>query len=154
MQITFDEIRELLPQKFPLLMIDRIIELEEGKRAVAVKNITGNELFFLGHFPDMAVMPGALIIEGMAQTAIVLFRKSFDDEPGFSVENKLFFFGSAKARFLRPVVPGDQLQLEVVMTKAVSTGALVEATATVDGKTVAKAVLGFGLKDLDGQSEQ
>jgi 3-hydroxyacyl-[acyl-carrier-protein] dehydratase len=150
LQIKFDEIRELLPQKFPLLMIDRVIELERGKRAVAIKNITGNELFFLGHFPDTAVMPGTLIIEGMAQTAIILFRKSFEEEPGRRLdEKKLFFFGSAKARFLKPVVPGDQLQIEVVMTKAVSTGAIVEATATVDGKTVAKAVLGFGVKDRE-----
>jgi 3-hydroxyacyl-[acyl-carrier-protein] dehydratase len=149
-EITFEEIKTLVPQKFPLLMVDRVIALEKGKRAVAIKNITGNELFFLGHFPNMAVMPGALIIESMAQTAIILFRKSYEDDAAASDEaNTLFFFGGAKVRFLKPVVPGDQLQIEVTVTKAISVGAVVQAIATVDGQRVAKADLSFGVKKLD-----
>mgnify|MGYP001605645676 CR=1 FL=1 len=131
MEIKFDEIQALLPQKFPFLMVDRVISLEQGKKAVAIKNVTGNEIFFLGHFPNMAVLPGALIIESMAQTAIILFRKS-DEAHGRTFDEKtLFFLGGATVRFFKPVFPGDQLQIEVTLTKAVSTGAIVEAIATV-----------------------
>ena len=144
--MQFDELSALLPQKFPFLMLDRIISLEKGKTVVALKNISGNEIFFLGHFPGMAVMPGTMIIEGMAQAAIVLFRKSYEDgEPRLDGE-RVFFFGAAKARFLKPVVPGDQLRIEVTITKAISTGGVVEGIASVDGQVVAKAELSFGVK--------
>ena len=150
MEITFDEIKALVPQKFPLLMVDRVLSLEKGSKIVAIKNITGNEIFFLGHFPAMAVMPGAFIIESMAQTAIILFRKSYDvDEAAGEDTNTLFFFGGAKVRFLKPVIPGDQLQIEVTIVKAISVGGVVEAIATVDGQQVAKASLSFGVKRLD-----
>jgi 3-hydroxyacyl-[acyl-carrier-protein] dehydratase len=145
--MSFEEIREILPQKFPFLMVDRIIALEKGKRAVAIKNISGNEIHFLGHFPNMAVFPGALILEGMAQTAILLFRKSFEgDVATLDDPNVLFFFGAANARFFKPVVPGDQLRMEVKVTKSYSTGGMVEAVATVDGARVAKGELTFGVK--------
>ena len=98
----------------------------------------------------MAVMPGAFIIESMAQTAIILFRKSYhDDVVAREDDNTLFFFGGAKVRFLKPVVPGDQLQIEVTIVKAISVGAVVEAIATVAGQRVAKADLSFGVKRLD-----
>src|ERR1041385_6912509 len=142
MVITFEEIKALIPKKYPFLMVDRVLSLERGKRIVAIKNITGNEIFFLGHFPAMAVMPGALIIESMAQAAIILFRKSDDTEAAtVDREDRLFFFGAAKARFFRPVVPGDQLYLEVTITKAISSAGIVEAIATVDGQVVSKADL-------------
>jgi 3-hydroxyacyl-[acyl-carrier-protein] dehydratase len=144
--MQFDELSALLPQKFPFLMLDRIVSLEKGKTIVALKNISGNEIFFLGHFPGMAVMPGTLIIEGMAQAAIVLFRKSYEDEERRLDEDRVFFFGAAKARFLRPVVPGDQLRIEVTITKAISTGGVVEGVASVDGRVVSKAELTFGVK--------
>lgn len=150
MEISFEEIKALVPQKFPFLMVDRVLELEPGKRTVAIKNITGNEIFFLGHFPNMAVMPGALIIEGMAQTAIILFRKTAEAEGvTFDDEKTLFFFGGAKVRFLKPVVPGDQLQFEVTITKAISVGGVVKAEATVDGHRMAYAELSFGAKSID-----
>jgi 3-hydroxyacyl-[acyl-carrier-protein] dehydratase len=145
--ITFEEIKALVPQRFPFLMVDRVLSLETGTRIVAIKNITGNELFFLGHFPNMAVMPGALIIESMAQTALILFRKSAEEEGNtFDNDNTLFFFGGAKVRFLKPVFPGDQLQIEVTMVKAISVGGVVKALATVDGQRVAQAELSFGAK--------
>ena len=148
--LTFEEIKALVPQKFPFLMVDRVLSLEMGKRAVAIKNITGNEIFFLGHFPNMAVMPGALIIESMAQTAIILFRKSAEEAGRtFDDANTIFFFGGAKVRFLKPVVPGDQLQIEVTMVKAISMGGVVKAIATVDGQRVAQAELSFGAKSKD-----
>ena len=150
MEITFDEIKALVPQKFPLLMVDRVLALEKGYKIVAIKNITGNELFFLGHFPAMAVMPGAFIIESMAQTAIILFRKSYEgDRAAGDDANTLFFFGGAKVRFLKPVIPGDQLRIEVTIVKAISVGAVVEAIATVEGQMVAKASLSFGVKRAD-----
>jgi len=144
--MQFDELSALLPQKFPFLMLDRIISLEKGKTVVALKNISGNEIFFLGHFPGMAVMPGTMIIEGMAQAAIVLFRKSYEDGELRLDGERVFFFGAAKARFLKPVVPGDQLRIEVTITKAISTGGVVEGIASVDGQVVAKAELSFGVK--------
>jgi 3-hydroxyacyl-[acyl-carrier-protein] dehydratase len=147
LEIGFEEVRALLPQKFPFLMVDKIVEWEKGKRAVALKNITGNEIWFLGHFPNRAVLPGALVIEGMAQTAILLFRKSFEGELKEATDPEtLFFFGSAKVRFLRPVVPGEQLLIEVNVVKVVSTGGIVDAVARVEGQVVAKAQLGFGVK--------
>ena len=147
MEIRFEEIKRLLPQKFPFIMIDRIVEFDKGKRAVAIKNISGNEIHFLGHFPEMAIFPGALILEGMAQTAIVLFRKSYEGEiKALDDPETLFFFGSANARFLKTVVPGDQLRLEVTVTKSYSTGGMVEAVATVDGVKVCKGELSFGVK--------
>jgi 3-hydroxyacyl-[acyl-carrier-protein] dehydratase len=149
-EINFDEIKALVPQKFPLLMVDRVLALEKGKKIVAIKNITGNEIFFLGHFPNMAVMPGAFIIESMAQTAIILFRKSYEDDAAAREQaNTVFLFGGAKVRFLKPVIPGDQLQIEVTMIKAISVGGVVEAIATVEGQRVAKANLTFGVKRLD-----
>ena len=148
--ITFEEIKALVPQRFPFLMVDRVLSFETGKRIVTIKNITGNELFFLGHFPNMAVMPGALIIESMAQTALILFRKSAEEEGRtFDNDSTLFFFGGAKVRFLKPVFPGDQLQIEVTMVKAISVGAVVKAIATVDGQRVAQAELSFGAKSKD-----
>jgi 3-hydroxyacyl-[acyl-carrier-protein] dehydratase len=146
--LGFDEVSGLLPQKFPFLMLDRVLSIEKGKSLIALKNVTGNEIFFLGHFPGMAVMPGALIIESMAQAAIVLFRSSFDAGDAAAGENqgRIFFFGAARARFLHPVVPGDQLRLEVTITKAISTGGIVDAVASVDGRVVSKASLTFGVK--------
>jgi 3-hydroxyacyl-[acyl-carrier-protein] dehydratase len=146
MVLTFEEIKALVPQKFPFLMVDRVLALEPGKRVVAIKNITGNEIFFLGHFPTMAVMPGALIIESMAQTAIILFRKSAEQEGRTFDDDRTLFFGGAKVRFLKPVFPGDQLQLEVTIVKAISVGGVVKAIATVDGQRVAQAELSFGAK--------
>jgi len=155
MAITFEEIKTLVPQKFPFLMVDRVLDLEPGKRVVAIKNITGNEIFFLGHFPNMSVMPGALIIEGMAQTAIILFRKTAEaDGVIFDDEKTLFFFGGAKVRFLKPVVPGDQLQFEVTIIKAISVGGVVKAEATVDGHRMAYAELSFGAKSIDDMESE
>ncbi len=147
MEIKFEEIKALLPQRFPFLMVDKIIALEKGRSIVAIKNISGNEIHFLGHFPHMAVFPGALILEGMAQTAIILFRKSneLDRAPQDDPE-ALFFMGTVNARFFHPVVPGDQLRVEVTIVKAYSTAGMVEAVATVDGRTVAKGELTFGVK--------
>jgi 3-hydroxyacyl-[acyl-carrier-protein] dehydratase len=145
MQLSFEEIKELIPQRFPFIMIDRIVEIEPGKRAVSIKNISGNDIFFLGHFPEKAVMPGAAIIEAMAQTAIVLFAAGKERQEGSG--NPLYYFGSVKARFLHAVVPGDQLRIEVINVKSLPNTAYVSAEAFVEDKKVSEAELVFSVKD-------
>lgn len=155
MTLNFEEIKALIPQRFPFIMVDRVIELDPGKSAVAVKNISGNDIFFLGHFPEKAVMPGAAIIEAMAQTAIILFACS---PPASSPENKtagesssqkkpIYYIGSVKARFHHPVVPGDQLRIKVVNVKSLPTGAFVSGEAFVEDKKISEAELVFSVKD-------
>ena len=144
MQLDFEAIKTYLPQRFPFIMLDKIIELEPGKRAVGIKNISGNDIFFLGHFPDRAVMPGAAIIEAMAQTAIVLFATAQQEQQ--QGKKPVYLFGSVKARFLHTVVPGDQLMLTVENTKSLPTGAYVTAVATVEGEKVSEADLVFSIQ--------
>jgi len=137
-----DVIQKILPQRYPFLMIDRIVELETAKKVVAIKNVTVNEGFFSGHFPDQPVMPGVLIIEAMAQAAIMLFY----DPAKPLAENKTFFLGSVKTRFLEPVFPGDQIKITVLAQKFISSGSIVEAVAQVGEKEVCRAELGFMIK--------
>ncbi|MBI5677425.1 MAG: 3-hydroxyacyl-ACP dehydratase FabZ [Planctomycetes bacterium] len=144
--ILFEEIRSLLPQKYPFLFIDKVVEFEEGKKIVCVKNVSGNEPVFVGHFPDFAIMPGVLIIEAMAQASIILFRKSLP--PQQNDKNTVFLLASVNnARFTKPVFPGDQLFIEIIVEKIVSKGAIVQATVKVEEKTVAKASLTFGIAE-------
>jgi len=108
-----NEIMRILPHRFPFLMVDRILEMEPGKRIVGIKNVTINEPFFQGHFPGHPVMPGVLIIEAMAQVAGILAYLSSDEE----IRNKVsYFMAIDNARFRKPVVPGDQLRLEMETT--------------------------------------
>lgn len=145
MQLDFEEIKKLIPQRFPFIMIDRIIELEPGKHAVAVKNVSGNDMVFLGHFPEKAIMPGALILEAMAQTAIILFATS--GKGGSGDQKQMYFFGSVKARFLHPAVPGDQLKIKVENVKSLPIGAYVSGEAFVDDKKITEAELVFSVKN-------
>lgn len=140
--LDINAIRRLLPHRYPMLLVDRIIEMEK-ERIVGVKNVTVNEPFFVGHFPEYPVMPGVLIIEAMAQTAGVLVLGQIPDR-----ENKLVFLVSVeRAKFRRPVVPGDQLRLEAVITKNKITVAKISARALVDGQLVAEADLMCSLQD-------
>ncbi|MFQ3199806.1 MAG: 3-hydroxyacyl-[acyl-carrier-protein] dehydratase [Zhongshania sp.] len=110
MLMDINEIKEYLPQRFPFLLVDRVLELTLGESIVAIKNVTGNENFFNGHFPDLPIMPGVLIIEAMAQAAGILGFKTLDKRPS---EGSIYMFaGVDKARFKRQVVPGDQLVLK------------------------------------------
>ena len=145
MQLDFENIKKLLPQRFPFIMIDRVLELEPGKRAVSVKNVSGNDIFFLGHFPEKAVFPGAAIIEAMAQTAIVLFAAGKEKEE--DGRRPMYYFGSVKARFLNPVFPGDQIKITVVNVKSLPAGAFVSAEAFVDDKKISEAELVFSVKN-------
>lgn len=144
MTMTFEEIKKILPQRFPFIMIDKIVELDPGKSAIAVKNISGNDIFFLGHFPDRAIMPGAAIIEAMAQASIILFataRENSNEKP------QTYLFGSVKARFHHPVVPGDQIKIKVVNVKSLPNGAFVSGEAFVEDKKVSEAELVFSVQN-------
>jgi 3-hydroxyacyl-[acyl-carrier-protein] dehydratase len=145
MQLDFEEIKKLIPQRFPFIMIDKVLEVEPGKHAVSIKNVSGNDILLLGHFPEKAIMPGALIIEAMAQTSIILF--AIDKEKKEGEKKPIYYFGSVKARFLRPVVPGDQLKIKAINVKSLPNGAFVSAEAFVDNKKVSEAELVFSVKD-------
>ena len=132
-------IMDRLPHRFPFLLIDRILELVPGKKVVAVKNVTINEPFFQGHFPNEPVMPGVLIVEAMAQAGAVLVLDSVDKEK----RGQMFFYFSAmdKVRFRKKVVPGDQLILELELLRKRSTAAKMTGIARVEGVRVAEAEL-------------
>jgi beta-hydroxyacyl-ACP dehydratase FabZ len=120
-----------------MLLVDRILELEPGKRIVGLKNVTANEQFFQGHFPGAPVMPGVLIVEAMAQCGAVLFLRDIPDR-----NKKLFLFGGVdKARFRKPVVPGDQLIMELELLQQRATTIRLRGTARVNGNVVAEADL-------------
>jgi beta-hydroxyacyl-ACP dehydratase FabZ len=137
--VTLDirRIQELLPHRYPFLLIDRIIEMEPRQRVVGIKNVTVNEPFFQGHFPGNPVMPGVLILEAMGQAAAVLFLSEEEDMKGRFV----YFAGADKVRFRRPVVPGDQLRCEIEVLRVRSKSCKVLARATVDGELAAEATL-------------
>ena len=140
MDIVFDirKIMDLLPHRYPLLLVDRIIEVVPDERIVGLKNVTINEPFFQGHFPGAPVMPGVLIIEAMAQVGGTLVYLS---RPEGGREELIYFMGIDKARFRKPVVPGDQLVLEIAWTKRRGNVSKMSAKATVDGTLVAEAEL-------------
>jgi 3-hydroxyacyl-[acyl-carrier-protein] dehydratase len=142
--LDINEIRRILPHRYPMLLVDRIVELE-AERIVGIKNVTATEPFFSGHFPDFPVMPGVLIVEAMAQTAGVLVLKSIPDR-----ESKLVLLVSIEsAKFRKPVVPGDQLRLEMVVLKRKNTVAKMAGRATVDGVLVAEAEVMCKLADKE-----
>lgn len=135
--LDINQIMELLPHRYPFLLVDRILEFEMGKRIVGLKNVTMNEPFFQGHFPGHPIMPGVLIIEAMAQTGGVLALKSV---PEAEVKNKVIYFMSIdKAKFRKPVVPGDQMRFEIDIIKQRSTVISLRAVTKVDGTAVAEA---------------
>lgn len=136
--MSIQEIKEIIPHRYPMLLMDRIEELEEGKRVVAKKNVTINEPFFQGHFPHEPVMPGVLIVEAMAQAGAVALL-SLPDFRGKTA----YFGGLDKAKFRKKVTPGDTLILEVEILKVKSAAGIGKGIAYVDGKKVAEAELTF-----------
>jgi 3-hydroxyacyl-[acyl-carrier-protein] dehydratase len=144
MNMTFEEVKEHLKQRFPLLMVDRVLELEPGKRIKTIKNVTGNEIQFLGHFADYAIMPGTLIIEAIGQSASILFSRT----TGKGMNQKEFMALAAvnDMRFLVPVLPGDTITMEVNVLKMTEEAALVEGVARVGDTVVTRGKLSFARK--------
>src|ERR1700676_3836944 len=134
--LDIQAIRDILPHRYPMLLVDAILELEE-ERIVGIKNVTVNEPFFVGHFPDFPVMPGVLIVEAMAQVAGVLVLSQIPDR-----KSKLVLLASVEqAKFRRPVRPGDQLRIEMILAKRKTTIAKMFGTASVGGVVVAEATM-------------
>ncbi|MFZ3131835.1 MAG: 3-hydroxyacyl-ACP dehydratase FabZ [Desulfosporosinus sp.] len=135
------EIQEIIPHRYPFLMVDRIIELEEGKRAVGIKNVSSNEPFFQGHFPGHPIMPGVLIMEALAQVGAVVILK----KPGYAGYLALFA-GLDNVKFRGQVIPGDQLRLEVELIKFRRTFGVAQGKAYVGEELVAEGTLKFFLE--------
>lgn len=138
-EMDINEVLAHLPQRYPLVMIDRVRLLEPGKRIVALKNVSANEPYFPGHFPHHPIMPGVLILEAMAQAAGILVLRTTGSK---SDDKTLYYYvGIDNARFKKPVQPGDQLELEVQLDRALRGISRFVCTARVDGKTVAEATI-------------
>ena len=137
MTLTIQEIMDFLPHRYPFLLIDRVLEFEPQKRLVAIKNVTMNEPFFQGHFPGYPIMPGVLVVEAMAQAGALIMLADIGDR-----EKKLAVFtGIERAKFRRPITPGDQIRIEVKVLSFRSRAGRIEGKATVDGKMACEATL-------------
>jgi 3-hydroxyacyl-[acyl-carrier-protein] dehydratase len=145
-RLDIEAIRSLLPHRYPFLLVDRILELEPGKRAVGLKNITINEEFFQGHFPGCAITPAVIIIEAMAQVGGILLLSMVENRGKLAL-----FAGIDKTRFRQPVVPGDTLVTEVAMLDARGFRGRIKAVGRVNGKVVADGEMMFCLVDHPGQ---
>ena len=144
--MNFAEVRTLLKQRFPMIMVDAVLELVPEQRILTLKNVTGNEIQFLGHFPELAIMPGTLIVEAFGQSASILFSQttSLGLRPG-----EFLMLGSINdMRFLAPVMPGDRMEIEVQILKMAGDITLVDGTVTVGKTVVARGKLGFARRTL------
>jgi len=141
--LDINDIQRILPHRFPFLLIDRVIDLRHKQRIVAIKNVTINEPFFAGHFPGTPVMPGVLILEAIAQAGGALLLTEVEDRDG----KLMLFTGIERARFRRPVIPGDQLRIEVDVKAWRGNAVRMEGTAYVGDKRVAEAVVSCRLVD-------
>jgi 3-hydroxyacyl-[acyl-carrier-protein] dehydratase len=144
--MEFQEVKNHLKQRFPMIMVDRVLELEPGRRIKALKNVTGSEIQFLGHFPDFAVMPGTLIVEAFGQSASLLFSHS----TGLGLKPGEFMVLGVinEMRFLVPVLPGQTMIMEVNVVKMVENAALVEGSVQVNDTVVAQGRLSFARRAL------
>lgn len=141
--MDFQKVNSILPQKFPLIMVDRVLEKVPGERILCLKNITGNEMVFLGHFPGHAIFPGVYITEALAQSAILLFKEEDGED-----DDSLYLLYSTKMTFKSVVVPGDSMKMEIISRKVTQMGIIVDAKAYVEDKVVAKGELIFSVKKI------
>jgi 3-hydroxyacyl-[acyl-carrier-protein] dehydratase len=140
--LDIQQIQAIIPHRYPFLLVDRILEIEEGKRAVGIKNVSANESFFVGHFPEYPVMPGVLIVEALAQVGAVAMLKKEENRGRLA-----FFTGIDNCRFKKQVKPGDQLRLEVEIIRAKGSIGKGKGVATVDGELVCETEIMFALGD-------
>jgi 3-hydroxyacyl-[acyl-carrier-protein] dehydratase len=145
--LDIHQIKNFLPHRYPFLLVDRVLEAVPEERMIALKNVTYNEPFFEGHFPSRPVMPGVLIIEALAQAAALMASYGRED---IDTSNRIYYFtGIDKARFKRPVEPGDQLIFEVELMRKIKNMWKCKGVATVDGNVAATAELMFTFKDIE-----
>lgn len=137
MELNLEAIKKVLHQRYPFLMLDKVIKFEKEKQVVGIKNVSVNEPFFQGHFPERKIMPGALISEAMAQTGAMLF---YDED---KKENPIYYLASMKTRFLHPVFPGDTMQIEATPIKITKDAGIIRAEAKVEDKIVARGEFAF-----------
>lgn len=143
MEMDITKILRVLPHRYPMLLVDRIVEMEPGVRIVGIKNVTINEPFFQGHFPGHPIMPGVLIVEAMAQTGGMLMMNTVENPQ----DKVVYFMTIDKAKFRRPVVPGDQLRFECRLLEFKGKRCTIRGEAFVDGKKVAEAEMMAGIID-------
>ncbi len=144
MQLNVQEIKKIIPHRFPFLLIDRVTELIPNEKIVAVKNVSANEHFFEGHFPAEKIMPGVLILEAMAQAGCVYFYYS----QNLQGKNCHFYLGKTTGRFSAPVIPGDQLVIEVSTVKFIAKTGILKAIAKVGDKVVAESEFALSAKEV------
>lgn len=142
--LDIKKIKEILPHRYPFLLVDRVIESEPGKRVVAIKNVSANEPFFNGHFPEYPVMPGVLVVEALAQTCGIAIVEGPENKGEIGL-----FAGIDKCRFKRQVVPGDQLRLEAEITRLRGAIAKANVRATVEDEVVCEAEIMVALSDVE-----
>jgi 3-hydroxyacyl-[acyl-carrier-protein] dehydratase len=147
--LDYEGVRRLLPQQHPFIFIDRVLELEPQRKIVCLKNVSGGEPYFAGHFPEIAVMPGSLIVEALAQASILLFRMSEEAAGESGRDERIYLAGTSRARFLHPVFPGDPLILTVEVEKLLSNAAMVKGKGQVHERLVAMASLTFAAVPRD-----
>ena len=135
-ELNIEEIIKLIPHRYPILLVDRLLEYEAGKSALGLKNVTFNEPYFMGHFPDRPIMPGVLIIEALAQTSAILVAKSSIDNPA---DKLVYFMSIDKVKFRKPVIPGDTVKLKVTTVQNRSSVWKFDGQALVDGEVVTEA---------------
>ena len=145
MMMSLEEIKKILPHRYPFLLVDRVLEVQKGKYCKALKNISGNEEIFQGHFPSQAILPGVMIIEALAQTAGIVIHSGKEDASSSEI---VFFAGIDKAKFRIPVVPGDQLVLETSLINQRRNFWVFDAKASVDDKLAAQAEIKLMLQPV------
>ena len=143
MQLDVREIQKIIPHRYPFLLIDKVIELIPNEKLIAIKNVSINEEYFVGHFPKEKVMPGVLIVEAMAQAGCVYFYYS----KNMQGKELVYYLAKVEAKFIHPVVPGDQLRLEVSTIKLMPKAGFLNVKAYVKDKLVAEADIGFGIRE-------
>lgn len=144
MELDILEIQKIIPHRFPFLLIDKVVDLRPNEKLIAIKNVSVNEQFFVGHFPDEKVMPGVMIIEAMAQAGCIYFYYS----KNMQGKDLVYYLAKVSTKFFKPVIPGDQLKIEVTTIKLMSKVGFLKTKAFVRDELVAEAEIGFGIKEV------